>query len=44
MGTLTVTTIPGQSGPGGNSNEDILHIPPSFRARRCIPHSPVLQS
>ena len=31
MGTLTSTTNPGQSGPGSNSNEEVLHIYQSFK-------------
>ena len=27
---LSGTTIPGQSGPGSNGNEEVLHIPQSF--------------
>ena len=30
-GTLTSTTTPGQSEPGSNGNEGVLHIPQSFR-------------
>ena len=30
-GTLTIITILGQSGPGSNSNEGVLHIPQSSR-------------
>ena len=29
--TLSGATIPGQSGPGSNSNEEVLHIPQSPR-------------
>ena len=29
--TLTVTTNPSQSGPGGNRNEGVLHIPPKLQ-------------
>ena len=29
--TLTGTSTPGQSGPGGNGNEEVLHIPKSSR-------------
>ena len=30
-GTLRGTSNPGQSGPGINGNEGVLHIPQSFR-------------
>ena len=28
---ISGSTIPGKSGPGSNGNEEILHIPQSFR-------------
>ena len=31
MGTLSGTTTPGQSGPGSNGNEGVVHIPQSSR-------------
>ena len=30
-GTLTGTTIPGQSGPESNGNEDVLNTPQIYR-------------
>ena len=39
-GTLTGTTTPGQSGPGSNGHEGVLHIPQNFMTGatpiRCI--------
>ena len=31
-GTLSGTSTPDESGPGGNGNEQVLHIPQSSRA------------
>ena len=35
--TLSGATIPGQSGPGSDGNEEVLHIPQSSRITRTSP-------
>ena len=35
-GTLTDTTTPGQSRPGSNGKEEVLHIPQSSRTRASL--------
>ena len=36
-GALSDTTIPGQSGPGSDGNEGVLHVPQSFSITRTSP-------
>ena len=35
--TLLGATTPGQSGPGSNGNEEVLHIPQSFSITKTSP-------
>ena len=37
MGPLTGATTPGQSGPGSNGNEGVLHIPQGSRTGTSPP-------
>ena len=37
IGTLSGATTPGQSGPGSDGNEGVLHIPQNFNLNRTSP-------